>query len=300
MCLYGSEGVGKSTFASDAPNPIFLGAEDGTSELDVTRLPQPTSWEEVLEGITGEVMTERHDYKTLVLDTLDWMEPICWERVCRGKKSKDGKRIETIEDFGFGKGYIAALDQWRVMLAALERLHRTRNLHIILLAHSQIKTFKNPAGDDYDRYCLKLHEKAAGLIREWCDAVLFAQHETYTHEKNGRAKGIQSGARVIQTQRTAAWDAKNRYDLPEKLPLHWGDFFDAVQAHRPADPATLRARIEELLAQTSDDALIGRVQAAVKMVGEDAAELARIRSRLAATISIATENQDDETEESES
>lgn len=298
VCLYGAEGVGKSTFAGDAPAPIFLGAEDGTSELDVTRFPQPNTWEDVLEAVT-ELTNSQHGYQTLVVDTLDWIEPIAWERVCRGRKTKDGKRIETIEDFGYGKGYNNALDQWRILLSALERLHRARNMHMVLLAHSHIKSFKNPAGEDFDRYQLKLHDKAAGLVKEWTDVVLFAHHETYTHESNGRAKGIQSGARVLQTQRTAAWDAKNRYDLPEKLPLDWNEFFEAVQAHRPADPATLRGRIERLLEQTSDGSLIEKVRASVAKVGDDAAQLARIQSRLTATIVMAEETADNETNEQE-
>lgn len=293
VLIYGVEGVGKSSFAAGAPEVIFLGAEDGTSELDVARFPEPRTWDEALEAI-AELTTAQHAYKTLAIDTLDWLEPLCWERVCRGKKDKAGKKIESIEDFGFGKGYVAALDQWRLMLMALERLRREREMHIVLIAHSHIKDFKNPAGDDFDRYQLKLHQKAGGIVREWCDAVLFAQHETYTHKNDrGNVKGIQSGARVIYTERKASHDAKNRYDLPEKLPLDWSEFFDAVQAHRPADPAQLRARIADLLQQTSDDALIERVEAAVKLVGDNAAELARIRSRLTATISIQTDNEEE-------
>lgn len=285
VLIYGVEGVGKSSFAAAAPSPIFLGAEDGTSELDVARFPEPRTWDDALEAI-AELTVAEHAYKTLALDTLDWLEPLCWERVCRGKKDKAGKKIESIEDFGYGKGYTAALDQWRLLLAALERLRNARQMHMVLIAHSQIKDFKNPSGDDFDRYQLKLHQKAGGLVREWCDAVLFAQHETFTAEKDGRVRGISSGARIIHTERTAAWDAKNRYDLPEKLPLDWESFDEAVQAHRPADPVTMRSRIASLLEQTSDNDVIVRVQAATLKAGDDAAQLARIQSKLTAVISM--------------
>jgi hypothetical protein len=295
VLIYGVEGVGKSTFAAAAPNVIFVGAEDGTSELDVARYPEPRSWDEALEAI-ADLTTTQHDYKTLALDTLDWLEPLCWEHVCRGKKGKDGKLIQNIEDFGYGKGYNAALDQWRLMLAALERLRNARGMHIVLIAHSTIKDFKNPVGDDFDRYQLKLHQKASGLMREWCDAILFAQHETFTHEKDGRVRGIQSGARIVCTERSAAWDAKNRYDLPDKLPLDWDSFWEAVQAHRPADPAKLRAGIASLLEQTNDEELIERVQVSLTMVGDDAAQLARIYAKLTATISLQTDNASEESE----
>lgn len=283
VLIYGIEGVGKSSFAAGAPNPVFLGNEDGTSELDVARFAEPRTWNEAFEAI-AELATDPHDYKTFVIDTLDWIEPICWEHVCFGKKDKAGRKIENIEGFGYGKGYTAALDHWRVLLRALERLRSERGMTNVLIAHSWIKPFKNPAGEDYDRYEMKLHAKAGGLLREWCDAVLFANHQTFTHESNGRVKGISDGARVIHTQRTAAWDAKNRYDLPPELPLDWEAFAEAAAAHRPADPATLKQRIEALLARSDNAVLVKKVKQATQQAGDDAAELARIADKLEATV----------------
>lgn len=284
VLVYGIEGVGKSSFAAAAPVPIFLGAEDGTSELDVARFPEPRNWQDALDAI-AELTTSEHPYKTLVIDTLDWLEPMCWAHVCFGKKDKAGKKIESIEDFGYGKGYTVALDAWRHLLIALERLRAERGMSIILIAHSWIKSFKNPAGEDYDRHEMKLHAKAGGLLREWCDAVLFATHEVLTYESNGRVKGISNGARVLHTERCAAWDAKNRYDLPDKLALDWDAFAEAIVAHRPADPAALKLRIAELL-EHIDASKKARVEADLKQAGDDAAALARIANKLSATVTI--------------
>lgn len=273
ILLYGVEGIGKSTFGAASPSPIFIGSEDGTSELDVARFPQPQKWEEALDAI-HQLTVEAHDYKTLVIDTLDWLEPLCWEVVCeRGGHS-------GIEDFGYGKGYVAAVDEWRVFLARLERLRQAKGMHVIMLAHSWIKPFKNPEADDYDRYELKLHAKSGGLLKEWCDVVLFANYETFTKKsKNERAKGVDSGARVIHTQRRAAWDAKNRYDLPESMPLDFPTFIEAVGAHRPGEPAFYRTKIGELLSDV-DEKTAEKVKESVSKAGEDAAELARIADKL--------------------
>jgi hypothetical protein len=284
VLIYGIEGVGKSSFAAGAPEPIFIGAEDGTSELDIARFPEPRGWLEALEAI-AELTTGEHDYQTLAIDTLDWLEPMCWAHVCATKRDKFGKPFADIEALGYGKGYTAALDEWRQLLSALERLRNQRGMNIVCIAHSWIKSFKNPVGDDYDRYEMKLHAKAAGIVREWSDAVLFATHETYTHESNGRSKGISTGARVLHTQRTAAWDAKNRHDLPEALPLDWSAFAEAVAAHRPADPAALKAQIADLLKQADAD-VNTRVTQALARVGDNAAELARIANKLAAMVGI--------------
>lgn len=235
--LYGVEGVGKSTLAAATPSPIFLGAEDGTAHLDVVRLPSPQSWLDIKAGVEL-LIREPHDYRTLVLDTVDWAEPLLWAFICQRDKKSD------IEDYGFGKGYTAALDEWRVLLASLERLRESRKMNVLLLGHCHAKPFKNPLGEDFDRYELKLHIKAGGLLKEWSDAVLFANHETYAKkdERTKKVKGISTGARWLYTERTAGYDAKNRFGFPEMLPLSWPDVEAAMQAPS-GDLSTLLAEI---------------------------------------------------------
>lgn len=288
ICVYGLEGVGKSTFAASAPSPIFLGAEDGTSELDVKRFPQPQNWADVMEAI-AELTRNEHDYKTLVIDTLDWMEPLCWHQVCVACAKLGKPPLRSIEELGYGKGYVEAGGYWRQLTAALERLREARRMDVLLLAHSWIKNFKNPGGEDFDRYEMKLHKGAAALWREWSDAVLFADHDVTTYEDDRkRVKGIGTGARVLRTEHNAAWDAKNRYDLPPSLPLDWEAFAEAAAAHRPDDPDRLRAQIERLLEQAASlensETLIGRVRNALENAGDNASELARIANKLAAKI----------------
>lgn len=287
VLVYGIEGVGKSTFAAGAPKPIFLGAEDGTSELDVARFPEPLSYADALDAF-DQLIDEPHEYRTLVIDTLDWLEPLVWQHVCETNRDKLGKPYKSIEDFGFGKGYTAALLAWRELVKRIELLREKRHTHLIMLAHSWIKPFKNPEGEDFDRYEMKLDKRAAALLREQCDAVLFATHETLTYESNGRTKGISSGARVLYTRRRAAWDAKNRYDLPETLPLDWGAFVEAVITRRPDDPARIKARIEAAIASAPEGAVdVDAVKRVTAAAGDNAAELARILNKLSARVSIA-------------
>jgi hypothetical protein len=225
ILLYGVEGIGKSSFAAKAPRPIFIETEpDGTARIDTQRMPKPLSWGDVIDGIDSLTL-DPHDHKTLVVDTLDAAEAMLWRHICQ----RDDKA--NIEAYGYGKGYVVALDEWRVFLARLERLRRERKMGVILIAHSWIKPFKNPEGDDFDRYQLKLHDKTAGLLKEWCDAVLFANYETLTSKESekSKAKGVSTGERIVHTQRTAAFDAKNRYDLPETLPLDYAAFLEAIK-----------------------------------------------------------------------
>jgi hypothetical protein len=283
VVLYGQEGCGKSTFASNAPAPIFLGAEDGTAHLDVARLPDINTWRDVLDALAE--LDSAHGFRTIVLDTADWIEPMIWDALC----TAGGK--QTIEDFGFGKGYTNALNDWRRLAGALDRLRERRGMNAIVLAHSHVKTFKNPGGEDFDRYEMKVHQKASGLLKEWCDVVLFAEHETFVDKKkNERAKGISSGARIIHTERTAAWDAKNRYDLPAELPLDWDAFASAVHAHQPAPAGSIEAAIAGLLEGMPAD-VAKKVREAMQSASGDPAKLAHIANKLEAMKSIGSKDQ---------
>ncbi len=239
ILVYGVEGVGKSTFASGAESPIFVGRESETEQLDIKRI-EPKSWAETL-AIIDELASEEHPYRTLVIDTLDWLEPILWEHVCRQNGWK------TLEDPGYGKGPAAALQEWRVLLSRLESLRNKSKMHILLIGHSEIRTFRNPEAEDYDRYQLKLQPKAGSLIKEWCDCVLFAEWEAHTFKKDNRAKGILTGARVLRTERHASYDAKNRYGLPPQVLLSFEEFEKARKSND-----ALVTNLEELLGDDSE------------------------------------------------
>jgi hypothetical protein len=245
ILLYGTEGIGKSTFGAGAPKPIFLPVEQGSHHLDVARFPKPEGWKDVLEAVRT-LTVEAHDYQTLVIDTVDAAEALLWRFMIDRDQSRDrnGKpKLVGITDYGFGKGFDKALDEWRVLLKALETLQAQRGLHVIILGHSFVKTFKNPEGEDFDRYELKLHAKAAGLMKEWTDCVFFAQLETFAKrdEATKRVRGIDSGTRLLRVERRAAFDAKNRFGLTESVPLSWADFDEATK--REVDIEALTAEM---------------------------------------------------------
>lgn len=217
--IFGVPKVGKSTFASRASGAIFLGSEDGVDNIDVAKFPAPTSWGEVLEAV--RVLTEeKHDYRALCIDTLDWMEPLLIQHIC------DTHRKNSIEDFGYGKGFEILVDEWRRFIARLERL-RAKDVHIIALAHAQVRTFQNPAGPDFDRWELKLNKRSAGLWTEWVDVVAFANWAASVDRKEGKAHG--PGQRMLYTSDTASCIAGCRYAVPPVMPLDWPTFASALK-----------------------------------------------------------------------
>jgi hypothetical protein len=271
--VYGSEKVGKSTFAAGAPKPIFLGAENGTERLDVERL-QPSTWSEAVEWV-NDLSTDAHDYKTLVIDPVNWLEPMCWNSVV----ADSGLTIETFGG-GYGKGYLAALDLWRVFVLGLEKCWR-RGMNIVIVAHSQVRTFQNPEGPAFDRYELAMNVKAAGLLKQWVDAVLFARLETFTKvdPATKKAKGYSSGARMLHTQPCAAYDAGARWKLPEELPLSWSDFYEAIQAES-GRAEELRKQIVSLSDEIGDAEITKLSAAFIEKNKNNADRLAELVNRL--------------------
>lgn len=230
LLLWGVEGIGKTSFGAAMPKPIFIDLETGSGQLDVERFPAPQNFADVLDAIR-ELRETKHDRESLIIDTVDWLEPLIHRHMCQRDRMGD------IEEYGFGKGYNIALDEWRILLRDLEALERAKGMNTLLLGHSSVRTFKNPEGPDYDRYEPQVNPKAAGVLKQWPRAVLFAHYEQYAEKENRfalKAKGIATGERLVFTNRTAAYDAKNRYDLPASLPLSWDAFVQAATTERSA------------------------------------------------------------------
>ena len=228
LMLYGTHGIGKSTFANHADKPIFIQTEDGLGEIDCQKFPLTTAYEEAMTALS-ELYSEEHDYRTVVIDSLDWLERLIWEVVCQEHN------VENIEKIGYAKGYVFALTHWRRFLEGLSALRNEKAMTIILIAHGHIEKFQNPETESYDRYAPRLHKHASAVVQEWCDEILFASYKVYTKTtdegfEKKRAQGIGDGERIIRTTERPAHVAKNRLDLPDELPLLWSayaQFFDS-------------------------------------------------------------------------
>mgnify|MGYP000992690252 FL=1 len=234
VVIYGPEGIGKSSFASQFPDPVFIDTEGSTDNMDVARLDKPTSWTMLINEIAF-IKANPTECKTLVVDTVDWAEQLAVAHVC----SQHGK--QGIEDFGWGKGYTYVQEEMGRFLNALSDLV-DMGINVVLTAHAQIKKFEQPDEmGSYDRYELKLGQKTgsktAPLVKEWADMVLFANYKTLVMTTDNGKKKAQGGERVMYTNHRPAWDAKNRHGLPDEMPFNYAGiahiFVGQQQAPQP-------------------------------------------------------------------
>ena len=236
IVIYGPEGIGKSTLASQFPDPVFIDTEDSTKDMDVKRLPKPSSWTMLLDEIRY-VRDTPGICGTLVLDTADWAEQMEIDELLK-QNQKNG-----IEDFGYGKGYTYSAERFGKMLNLMNEVTE-KGINIVVTAHAWLRKIELPEEmGAYDHWEMKTSKKVAPLIREWADAVFFLNYKVnvINVDNQGAAKGknkAQGGRRVIHTTHTPFWDAKNRYGMPDELPLEYASIAPIFSAQlQPAAPA---------------------------------------------------------------
>ena len=222
IMVYGTHGIGKSTFAAQAPGVVFISTEDGIADIDCESFPVCKTLEQ-FGGYLDLLLREEHPYQTVAVDSLDWLERLIWQFVCEKYK------VKTLVDLGFGKGYAEALNIWMEILKKLSELREVRMMGIVLLAHANVKKFDDPERESYDRYSPKLHDKASEAVQEWCDEVLFASYKVFTQtEEKGfsqKTRGIGTGERVLRTTERPFCVAKNRLTgMPDEISLCWDSY----------------------------------------------------------------------------
>lgn len=253
VVIYGPEGIGKSTFASRFPSPVFLDTEDSTKEMDVDRFEKPLSWQE-LGTLLKEFKADHGSYQTLVLDTADWAEMLCSEYVC-SKYQKKG-----IEDFGYGKGYTYLQEEFGRMLNFLDSFIGD-GINVVVTAHAKMRKFEQPdESGAYDRWELKLSKGVAPILKEWADMVLFANYKTFVVKDDKDHVKAKGGQRVMYTTHHVCWDAKNRHGLPDEVSFDYSVIapfipsgFSAKSEPRKAPAENAAEKEEKLSAIVEED-----------------------------------------------
>ena len=240
LVLYGVEGIGKTSLAAQAPDPLFIDTEGGTAHLDVRRLQKPASWEELL-SLVKEVAATPDVCRTLVIDTADWAEQMCIDHIC-AKYKQPG-----IESFGYGKGYTYLAEEFSRLLAACDDVILSGK-NVIINAHAKMRKQELPdEAGAFDRWELKLSKQTAPLLKEWPDALLFLNFKTLVVATESNSHKAQGGKRVMFTTHHPCWDAKNRHGLPEEMELSYASIASIFGDVRPmplaVSPASAQSSI---------------------------------------------------------
>lgn len=231
--IVGPPKIGKTTFASEFPSPVFIKAEDGdTANLELTGF-EVESFPQVLEAIAA--LFEPHDFKTLNIDSASKIEPMIWREVCARNN------WPSIEAPGYGKGYVEADLLWQELMTAISALRRQRGMAINIIAHSEIKRVEDPIVGSLDRYVPQLHKRAVDIITKEVDVIAFMNYRVAIQETKGAfnktsRRGIGSGERVVYFADRPGFMAGNRYNLPDEITFKRGEGFSAIAEYLPGAP----------------------------------------------------------------
>jgi len=235
--LHGPPGVGKSTFGAGMPKAAMIPVERGLDQIGgVFKFPTPENFVELCEMI-HEFDTEDHEHQSLVIDTLDATQALIWDRVLEEANKKENApknkpRYTSIEDFGYGKGYVYAGDLWLRLLAKL--IQMSERFNILLIAHSQLKTINvtPPFSIAYDQYRIKIHEKSADLVRQAADLILFANLDVTVQKdvpKARKGRAIVNDDRLMWVAPASGIEAKNRYNLESPMEFSWAALAEGIE-----------------------------------------------------------------------
>lgn len=252
VLVYSFEGVGKTRFASGAPDPLFLDLDRGSHKYDVARLV-PETWSETLEWLAG-IESGKVKCQTVVLDSITTLEHVGHQEFFAGSSV-------DMWNGGYGKGDTHVTQRWRELLGQLERIWG-QGKAIVLVAHAVVKKFEDPSGPGYERFEVGVRPKLAGLLRQWVDYVLFCREDVAMAGKveNGKGKAVTTGTRWAYTRRTPAYDAKARGTLmfPEKFLLSWDEFASAIASEKLRSDE-MGAQIASMLDELADPSLTKQV-----------------------------------------
>lgn len=233
--IYGPPGQGKTTLASEWPNPVFLQVEDGTpGALELASFGKLSSFDDVMDAISA-LYSGEHKAQSVVLDSLDKLEPMVWAKTCSENS------WESIETPGYGKGYIAADVYWREIIDGMNALRRDKNMSSVYIAHSTIETVNDPMSTSYSRYDIRLQKRAVAIFQDEVDCILFLNQDVTLkqddpHAKKGKGTRVRAdggGTRWIYAAPRPSFVAKNRYDLADKMIYTRGEGYAALAESFP-------------------------------------------------------------------
>ena len=241
LVVMGKPGVGKSSLAGNIPGVVVIpftqenswGTLKATGAVpeDVSLFPAPENWVDFL-AMLDELATGEHKFKALAIDTISCAQRLMHEHVCARDYNGEWER----GFLAYGRGFEASMADWLSFLSKLDKIRdRSPGMSVVMLEHTQVRPYKNPLGEDYDRFTPALHAKSWDLLHRYSDAVFMADYFVSVDTEGNRPKGKGGKSRIMRTTYSPAWDCKNRFSMPDEVEMGdsgaeaWANLLEAMK-----------------------------------------------------------------------
>lgn len=224
ITICGDAGTGKTSLAATFPKPVFIRSEDGVKSIAANMRPDAFNLLKSPDDLWEQLIwlgTEKHDYKTLVIDSVSRLEEL-FTAECLAKDGKAKTLNTAMGGYGAGRQYVAA--QHARVRKLCGRLNEVKGMAIIFISHADIETMRLPDVDDYQRYSLRLMKDSLPPYVDDVDMVAFVRLTAALRGDDGdRKKVVSNGDREVVCHATAASVSKNRYGITEPLDFVAGE-----------------------------------------------------------------------------
>lgn len=292
LLIYGIEGIGKTTLGAKSDSPIFIAVEGRVGKIrdengnPIKYFKGIKTFDDVLNAVQ-QLKKMDHGFKTIVLDSADWIEKLCHAKVLKDSKKPTKSIITT--DGGYGAGYRMSQTFHSELISELSELSEL-GMNIIITAHYHVREVRDPEMPDvYDAYEIKCHEYVSSLWREWVDCIFFARFETFVKPGNEDSKTIAQGTsrRIVFTEKRPSYQAKNCYKLPNELEFtedFWKNLKAFISKTNPNDVKKIKLDqikngIFEMCEKITDESIVSKIKESVANALDEKA-LSVIHSRV--------------------
>ena len=236
IVIHGSPAIGKSSFATEFPDPIVVQTEDAGGLISAPRFPVCKTLKELIEQIDYIVSGEAGEYKTFVLDGLKFTESLIADYVCP-KLGINGLGDDA--DYGNSPSFSEAMSLWYKLRDRLQNV-LDAGMNVVMVSHSTERNVKDPRVSEYESTTLDLIKwgkyDPSKLFECWSDVVLYVAPKVFTKSDDTgidgkRITAMGTGERIIYTEKRPAFLAKNRFKMPPELPFEEGKGYAVIEQY---------------------------------------------------------------------
>ena len=247
MVVYAQEKMGKTTFATAAPDAVLIPLEQGYADVDTSKVlvaPMVKTLPELyaqLQDIYKRCADGTFPKKSVVFDSVTALERIIYASITEAEADPKHKTMNAAMG-GYGKAYDYAMGLFTGILDGLDHIVTYHGINVIFTAHAFSAKHIDPSAGEFDIWDILLHSpknsKTYGfreVFTQWVDICGFMHDNIIATEQNGIQAAAKVGEeRAMSLTRAPAYVAGNRFKMTGDLviPLEggWNVFANALYA----------------------------------------------------------------------